>query len=84
MIEMHNIVKVFKNGNIEVRALDAVSLNIKKGEFVAITGTSGSGKSTLMNIIGCIDTPTEGATIWMVRMRWAIRKMNWLPSATGR
>lgn len=61
MIEMHNIVKVFKNGNIEVRALDAVSLNIKKGEFVAITGTSGSGKSTLMNIIGCIDTPTEGS-----------------------
>lgn len=61
MIEMHDIVKVFKNGSIEVRALDSVSLNVEKGEFVAITGTSGSGKSTLMNIIGCIDTPTAGS-----------------------
>ena len=60
MIEMHNIVKVFKNGNIEVRALDAVSLNIKKGEFVAIMGPSGSGKTTLMNIVGCLDQATSG------------------------
>ena len=61
MIVMQDIVRVFKNGAIGVRALDGVSLTIDGGEFIAIAGTSGSGKSTLMNIIGCIDLPTEGS-----------------------
>lgn len=60
MIEMHDIIKVYKNGSFEVKAVDKVSLSVDKGEFVAITGPSGSGKSTLMQIIGCIDLPTSG------------------------
>ena len=61
MIEMKNIKKVYKMGKISLEALKAISLNIEAGEFVSIMGPSGSGKSTLMNIIGCLDTPTEGS-----------------------
>ena len=60
LIEINNLVKVYKVGNEEVRALDGVNLNIGKGEYLAIMGPSGSGKSTLMNLIGCLDTPTSG------------------------
>ena len=60
MIKAENIVKIYKNGKLEVEALRGVSLNVDKGEFVAIMGASGSGKSTMMNILGCLDRLTSG------------------------
>ena len=61
LIELQDIYKIYQMGDTEVRALDGVSLTIKRGEFVAIVGQSGSGKSTCMNIIGCLDVPTSGS-----------------------
>jgi putative ABC transport system ATP-binding protein len=60
MIEIQSLKKRFKNGEEIVTAIDDVSLTIKQNEFVAIMGSSGSGKSTLMNVLGCLDTPSEG------------------------
>lgn len=60
MIEIVEMSKVYRIGNVEVRALNNITLEIKEGEFTAIVGPSGSGKSTLMNMIGCLDTPTSG------------------------
>ena len=60
MIDVKNMTKVYGKGEIAVKALNKVSFEVKKGEFVAIMGPSGSGKSTLMNMLGCLDTPTDG------------------------
>ncbi len=60
MIKAIDIKKTYRVGKVEIAALQAVSLEIKEGEFVSITGSSGSGKSTLMHIMGCLDRPTSG------------------------
>ena len=60
LIEAQKLSKVYSLGDVEVRALDGISTSIEKGEFVAIMGQSGSGKSTFMNVLGCLDTPTQG------------------------
>ena len=57
---MYNLNKVYGEGDTEVRALQDVSINVNKGEFILIVGSSGSGKSTLLNMIGLLDNPTSG------------------------
>lgn len=60
VINAQNLVKIYQNGSEELKVLDDVSLQVSKGDFLAILGPSGSGKSTLMNILGCLDQPTSG------------------------
>ena len=63
MIKVSDIVKIYKNGNIELKVLKGLNLGVKEGEYVAFMGPSGSGKSTLMNILGCLDSLTSGIYI---------------------
>ncbi len=60
MISMTNVVKEYTTGKMTFRALKGIDVHIKRGEYLAIVGPSGSGKSTLMNLIGCLDVPSEG------------------------
>ena len=63
VIKLENVWKIYKMGDIEVNALQGLSLDVRDGEFLAIMGPSGSGKSTAVNMIGCLDVPTKGRVI---------------------
>lgn len=63
MLEIRNLKKSYQMGTSTVQALNGVNLSIEKNQFLAVMGSSGSGKSTLMNILGCLDTPTEGSYV---------------------
>ena len=64
LVEFRDVRKVYGKGDSEVRALDGVSFTISDGEFVAVMGASGSGKSTCLNVLGCLDSPTQGAYLF--------------------
>ena len=64
LIELADITRVYGHGDAQVRALDGISLSVKRGEFIAIMGPSGSGKSTALNVIGCLDAPTSGSYLF--------------------
>ncbi len=74
VIELSEVTKIYRTGDVELRALDGVSLRIDEGEFVAVMGSSGSGKSTLMNIVGCLDRPTTGSYVLAGRGVAGIRR----------
>jgi putative ABC transport system ATP-binding protein len=63
IVEVTNVIKDYPLGKLKVRALNGVDLTIERGEFTAIAGPSGSGKTTILNLIGCVDVPTEGKVV---------------------
>jgi putative ABC transport system ATP-binding protein len=63
MIDIQNLRKIYQMGNVEVKALDSVTLDIEKGEFLGIMGPSGSGKTTLLHMLGLLDSPTSGKIV---------------------
>ncbi|RKX24558.1 MAG: macrolide ABC transporter ATP-binding protein [Candidatus Zixiibacteriota bacterium] len=83
LIETDNLWKTYTMGSEKVHALRSVSLTIEKGEYVAIMGPSGSGKSTLMNLIGCLDSPTQGE-YWLNEKRVSIMNDNELATIRNR
>jgi putative ABC transport system ATP-binding protein len=82
ILKLENVWKIYKMGDVEVIALKGVSVEIKKGDFVAIIGASGSGKSTMMNLIGCLDTPTKG-TVYLKSKDISIMSESDLASLRG-
>ena len=63
-LHLEKVTKIYRKGGAEIRALDDVNLDIQAGEFLAVVGPSGSGKTTFLNILGCLDTPTEGRLVY--------------------
>ena len=63
IVELQQVRKEYRQGHLQVQAVNGVDLTIQEGEFTAICGPSGSGKTTLLNLIGCLDTPTEGRVL---------------------
>ena len=63
LLDVRDLTKIYRTGDMELRALDGVSFSVERGEFVCVMGPSGSGKSTMMNILGCLDVPSEGSYV---------------------
>ena len=82
LIEFDGVCKYYQMGDTLVKAADHVSFKINKGEFVAIVGQSGSGKSTCMNIIGCLDVPTEGTYLLDGKDVGKMSAVSWHTSGT--
>ena len=83
LIEFQNVCKYYPMGDTTVVAADHISFSIRRGEFVAIVGSSGSGKSTCMNIIGCLDVPSEGTYLLDGRDVGQMDKTSWPTSETS-
>lgn len=84
MLKLHNLSKIYTTDEVETVALNNVNIEIAAGEFVAIMGPSGCGKSTLLNIIGMLDSPSQGSIFLLTRISPASPRENWAKSANTR